>query len=47
LANKKGLNATKNSFWIALRNPIYFGKIFIPKCKDEESDLVQGQQFEP
>jgi site-specific DNA recombinase len=21
LANKKGLNATKNSFWIALRNP--------------------------
>jgi site-specific DNA recombinase len=43
LANKKGLNATKNSFWVALRNPIYFGKVFIPKYKDEESHLAQGQ----
>ena len=43
LANAKGLNSYKNSFWIALRNPIYYGKVFIPKYKDEESYLAQGQ----
>jgi site-specific DNA recombinase len=43
LANAKGLNSYKNSFWIALRNPIYYGKVFIAKYKDEESHLAQGQ----
>jgi site-specific DNA recombinase len=30
-------------FWRAIENPLYFGKIFIPGYKDEESRLVQGQ----
>lgn len=42
-AKKKGLHANRSSFWIALRNPIYFGKVFIAKYKDEECHLVQGQ----
>lgn len=42
MAVKKGLRTSKNNFWKAIRNPVYFGKIFIPKYKDEESHLVQG-----
>ena len=44
LAKEKGLRrGSKNNFWVAIRNPLYCGKIFIPKFKDEESCLVQGQ----
>lgn len=43
LANQKGLGCSKNAFWMALRNPIYYGKVFIAKYKDEESQLAQGQ----
>ena len=44
LAREKGLNrGSKNNFWVAIRNPLYCGKIFIPKFKDEESRFVQGQ----
>ncbi len=44
LAREKGLNrGSKNNFWIAIRNPLYCGKIFIPKFKDEESSFVNGQ----
>lgn len=42
-AREKGLKCSKNAFWTAVRNPVYCGKIFIAKYKDEESDLVQGQ----
>ncbi len=42
-ANKKGLNCSSSNFWRAVRNPIYCGKIFIPKHKDEEAQLVQGE----
>jgi site-specific DNA recombinase len=42
MAKEKGLKCSKNSFWIAMRNPAYCGKIFIPKYKDEESCFVQG-----
>lgn len=42
-AKKKGLRCSKNNFWVAIRNPIYCGKIFIPQYKDEESRLVPGQ----
>ncbi len=42
-ANKKGLKCSRSNFWTAMRNPIYCGKIFIPKFKDDESHLVQGQ----
>ena len=38
-----GLNCGKNNFLVAVRNPVYCGKIFIPKYKDEPSQLVAGQ----
>lgn len=42
-AKEKGLKCSKNNFWVAIRNPIYCGLIFIPKYKEEESMLVKGQ----
>jgi hypothetical protein len=41
-AQRKGLKCSKNNFWVAIRNPVYCGKIHIPKYKDEESRFVQG-----
>jgi site-specific DNA recombinase len=38
----KGLKCSKNNFWMAIRNPVYCGKIFIPKHKEEENHFVQG-----
>lgn len=38
---RKGVSRT--SFHIAIRNPIYCGKVFVPKHKDEESCFVDGQ----
>ncbi len=43
MARKKGLKCSKNNFWVAIRNPVYCGQIFIPKYKDEASYLVTGQ----
>ena len=43
MAKKKGFARTKNNFWLLIRNPVYCGKIFIPKYKDEEALFVQGQ----
>ncbi len=43
LAKEKGLTSTKSHFWFAVRNPVYCGKIFVPKHKDEESRFVKGQ----
>ncbi len=42
MAKEKGFAATKNLFWFAVRNPVYCGKIFIPKYKDEEGRMVKG-----
>lgn len=42
LARKKGLTWSKNNFWVAIRNPVYCGRIFIPKYKEEDSRIVQG-----
>ena len=42
-ARAKGLKCGKNNFWFLIRNPVYCGKIFIPKLKDEEARFVQGQ----
>ena len=42
-AKLKGLKCSKNNFWVAIRNPVYCGKIFVPKYKDEESRFVPGQ----
>ena len=41
-AVKKGLKCSKNNFWNHVRNPLYCGKIFIPKFKDEEARIAQG-----
>jgi site-specific DNA recombinase len=43
MAKAKGFAATRSLFWFAIRNPVYCGKIFIPKHKDEESRFVKGQ----
>jgi site-specific DNA recombinase len=43
LAKEKGLTCSKPNFWLAIKNPIYCGKIFISKYKDEESHYVKGQ----
>jgi DNA invertase Pin-like site-specific DNA recombinase len=40
---EKGLICSKNNFWVAIRNPVYCGKIFIEKFKEEESRFVPGQ----
>jgi site-specific DNA recombinase len=41
-AREKGLMCHKSNFWTALRNPVYMGKIVIPKLKNEESYTVDG-----
>jgi DNA invertase Pin-like site-specific DNA recombinase/transcription elongation factor Elf1 len=43
MAKKRGFTRGKSNFWLLIRNPIYCGKIFIPKYKDEESMFVVGQ----
>jgi site-specific DNA recombinase len=43
-ARQKGLKCSKHGFWLTIRNPVYCGKIFIPKYKDEEAHFVEGQQ---
>jgi site-specific DNA recombinase len=42
-ANKRGIKCSRSNFWNAIRNPVYCGKIRIPKFKDEETYLVNGQ----
>ena len=41
-ARELGLACNKSTFWLALRNPVYCGKILIPKYKDEEIHNVPG-----
>jgi site-specific DNA recombinase len=41
-AREQGLACNKSTFWLALRNPVYCGKIVIPKYKEEETYWVQG-----
>jgi hypothetical protein len=38
----KGIPCSKNNFYTIMRNPVYCGKIVVPKYKDEEMRLVQG-----
>ncbi len=42
MAKLKGFTGTKSLFWFAIRNPVYCGKIFLPKYKDDESRFVKG-----
>lgn len=43
MAKDRGLTCTKGNFWIIIKNPVYCGKIIVPKYKDEEAMLVDGQ----
>lgn len=42
-SRQKGLISSKNAFWHMITNPIYCGKIFVPRYQNEESYYVQGQ----
>ncbi|WP_341837349.1 recombinase family protein [Chitinophaga pollutisoli] len=37
------IKLSRSAFHVAIRNPLYCGKIFIAKFQDEEAHLVQGQ----
>jgi len=43
MAVERGLKCSKHNFWLAIRNPVYCGKIFVAKFKDEEERLAPGQ----
>ncbi|WP_431245086.1 recombinase family protein [Flavobacterium sp. P21] len=43
MAKEKGLKTSRNNFWRSIRNPLYCGKIVVPKYKDENKIYVQGQ----
>lgn len=43
MAKRKGHKCSRNSFWAAIRNPCYCGKVIVPKFKDEEMFVVQGK----
>ncbi|EKD89999.1 MAG: hypothetical protein ACD_32C00101G0001 [uncultured bacterium] len=43
LAKKRGYKSAKSLFWWIIRNPLYCGKVFVPKYKEEEAKFVQGQ----
>jgi len=43
MAKGDGLTCSKQAFWMAIRNPVYCGKIFIPPFKDEPGHFVTGQ----
>ena len=42
MALRKNLKCSKNNFWLAIRNPVYCGKIHVHAYKDEESQYVPG-----
>ena len=41
-AKEMGLNRTKSQFWLAIRSPVFCGKICIPKFKDEDAFFVRA-----
>src|ERR1700753_3029721 len=40
---KKGFTGAKSLFWFAIKNPVYCGKIFVPKDKNDESYYVKAK----
>ena len=40
---ERGLKCSKHNFWLAIRNPVYCGKIYVHAYKDEEAKVVPGQ----
>ena len=43
MARDRGFRVTKSNYWVMLRNPLYAGKIVVPKYKDEDEVWVEGQ----
>lgn len=43
LARERGIKTAKSNFWMNIRRPLYCGKIFIPKYKEEEAYFARGQ----
>lgn len=41
-AKSKGFAGTKSLFWFAIRNPVYCGRISIPRYADEDACVVKG-----
>jgi site-specific DNA recombinase len=41
-ASEMGLKCKRNNFYVAVRNPVYCGRIFIVKYKDEAAHTVKG-----
>ncbi len=41
-ARLKGFDCSKNNFYNIVRNPIYCGKVIVPKYKNEDAYLAQG-----
>lgn len=41
-AKELGLQCSKHNFWLAIRNPVYCGKITVPEFEDEPRHLVPG-----
>lgn len=42
MARERGLKCGKMSFWRAIRNSCYIGKILVPKFNNEEETLAEG-----
>lgn len=42
-ASERGLKCSRNSFWNFITHPCYCGKVKIPKFKDEDAYLAEGQ----
>ncbi|WP_097132298.1 recombinase family protein [Pedobacter xixiisoli] len=43
MARRRGLKCSKSSFWSAITNPGYCGKVVVPAYKDEEMQIVEGK----
>ncbi|MHA4894829.1 recombinase family protein [Pedobacter sp. PWIIR3] len=42
IAKEKGMKCSRMSFWGAILNPIYCGKILVPKMGNEEAQIVKA-----
>ena len=42
MAQKRGFTKKKANFWQIIRNPVYCGKIIVPKYKNDDATLAKG-----
>lgn len=42
MAQRRGFTKKKANFWQIIRNPVYCGKVIVPKYKKEEASLAKG-----